>query len=218
MAITSRSLPQSQSPPQQMEAMSDVSSVGGGGLPRKTLQTHGAHPVHTRGGRPHCQYRHRGIRRLRSGRLPPDPAPTKRLFDPSRDDPLRFSAMSSSNRQSAAPSIVTSDTGYISASSTSDTCSLASSTFTLSSATSETSVDSGPYQGKKSEPPNVTPLVAELKGVYREISDMEEKLAAQHIAAEAIDEEPSRFQTIPALAVSPLQEEKWIRLASAHKA
>jgi hypothetical protein len=49
MAIASRSLPQSQSPPQQMEAMSDVSSVGGGGSPRKALQTRGAHPVRTRG-------------------------------------------------------------------------------------------------------------------------------------------------------------------------
>jgi protein SMG6 len=204
-----------------MEAMSDVSSVGGGGSPRKALQTRGAHPVRTRGpaqGAAALSIPAPRNPQIAQRQTSPDPAPTKRLFDPSRDDPLRFSAMSSSNRQSATPSIATSNTGYISASSTSDTRSLASSAFTLSSATSGTSVDSGPYQGKKSEPANVTPLVAELKRVYREISDMEKKLAAQHVAAEAIDEEPSRFQTTPALAVSPSQEEKWIRLVEAHKA
>ena len=56
---------------------------------------------------------------------------------------------------------MTSNTGYIFASLTSDTHSLA--------------------------------LVAELKHVYREIPEMETGLAAQHVVAEAIDKEPSRF-------------------------
>ena len=57
-----------------------------------------------------------------------------------------------------------------------------------------------------------------VKRVYREISEMEKKLAAQHVAAEAIDEEPSRFDTTPTLVVSPSQEEKWLRLVEGHKA
>ena len=209
-----------QVPQQPAEAMSDISSVGGdagGSSPRRLIQTRAAHPARARGAQGGA-----AVLSIQGPRNPqrqtsPEPALTKRLFDPSRDDPLRFAAMSSSNRQSATSSVATSNTGYISASSTSDTRSLASSAFTLSSATSGTSADSGPYQGKKSEPGNVTPLVAELKRVYREISEMEKKLAAQHVAAEAIDEEPSRFQPTPVPAVSPSQE-KWIRLVEAHKA
>jgi hypothetical protein len=220
--IPNRLAPHAHIPQQQLEAMSDASSVGGGGSsPRKPLPARVAHAMRARGpaaqGGPAAMSIQRNPQ-VAQWHTSPDPAPTKRLFDPSRDDPLRFSTMSSSNRQSATPSIATTNTGYISASSTSDSHSLASSAFTLSSATSGTSVDSGPYQGKKSEPANVTPLVAELKRVYREILEMEKKLAAQHVAAEAIDEEPSRFDTTRTPVVSPSQEEKWLRLVEGHKA
>lgn len=130
--------------------------------------------------------------------------------------------MSPSTRQSATPSIATTNTGYLSASSTSDSRSLASSAFTLSSATSGTSVESGPFQqggGRKSEPANVTPLVAELKRVYREISEMEKRLKASYAVADSIDEEPSRFQTATtAPTVSAAQDQKWIQRVEAHKA
>lgn len=135
------------------EAMSDVSSTdvapGGYNLntntsPRRPLPSRGM-----RGGATPQRSPQMANTSARGGGDPQQqpqkqmPA-TRRLFEPSRDDPLRFSssgrpAPPSSYPQHQQHSI---NNGYISAS-TSDTRSLASSAFTLSSATSGTSVDSG---------------------------------------------------------------------------
>lgn len=248
-------------PFQATEAMSDVSSTGvaPGGTnvngsipsPRKPLPARGL-----RAGTPHAQ---RSPQMAHSSPRAADPnmpqqqmSATRRLFEPSRDDPLRFSsAMSASSSarpppppgfpaypQHHAPTNTSINNGYISAS-TSDTRSLASSAFTLSSYTSGTSISTGSFASspqsvdsngnpipdtsreRKTNTTNVTPLVAELKRVYREISEMEKRLLAKENECIGMgdDDMGSRHDLKAGSAMEPgAQEQKWIKLAEAHKA
>jgi protein SMG6 len=156
------------------------------------------------------------LRQGQTAHRPSPSSPVKQLFDPSRDDPFRFSVLSRQQATVPAPPLSTSTVGndYVSASSTSDTRSLASSAFTLSSVTSASSVDSGPRfsPNRSEEPASVNPFVAELKRVYREISSMEKRLLSEDHPVDATEDEPIRVQ---GLSESP--NEKWVRLIEAHK-
>ncbi|KAF8323175.1 hypothetical protein DL93DRAFT_2162363 [Clavulina sp. PMI_390] len=198
----------------QAEAMSEASSTGS---PRKPAAPRG--PSGGPSGAPRrAAPPPPGAQQQSQSRVPQRPAdPSRRLFEPNRDDPLRFGSTMTRQAPSQTESQSThSHNGYLSASSTSDTRSLASSAFTLSSATTGTSVDSGsqPREEKKES----TPLVAELKRVYREISIMEKKLTEQCSITETKDEELSRFDTTyTSPSSTPAQIQKWIQLAAAHK-
>ena len=159
---------------------------------------------------------HSQLRQGQTAHRPPPPSPVKQLFDPSRDDPFRFSMLSRQQAAAAIPPPSASTTGndYVSASSTSDTRSLASSAFTLSSVTSASSVESSPHfsANRNEETSSVNPFVAELKRVYREISSMEKKLLGEEPPSDMADDEPIRVQGLTESA-----NEKWVRLIEAHK-
>lgn len=106
----------------------------------------------------------------------------------------------------------------MSASSTSDSRSLASSAFTLSSHTSASSAGSGlQFQAKKEEPGAGNPFVEQLKKIYREISALEKKLVneSEYTLPDIVmdgDEEMVRVK-----GVTENVDERWQRLIVAHK-
>ncbi|KAF8504047.1 hypothetical protein BU17DRAFT_101528 [Hysterangium stoloniferum] len=108
----------------------------------------------------------------------PEPSSTRRLFDPKRDPPARFAMLSkpTASLDEAVKSVSShrSSGDYVSASSTSISSyppSLGSSAFTL---TSTSSSSSSPFN-KNKEDPN-SPVVTQLKRLYRDISHAERKV------------------------------------------
>jgi protein SMG6 len=152
----------------------------------------------------------------RAAQQRPDPSSSRRLFDPKRDPPVRFAVLTRPAGVSAekpAPSHRSSG-DYVSASSTSISSyppSLGSSAFTLTSASSSSS--SAPFS-KEKEDPN-SPVVAQLKKLYRQISQAERKLLDDK-QDDAIDE-PARV--VVQSREHPITEapDPWSRLISEHK-
>ena len=147
----------------------------------------------------------------------PDPATSRRLFDPKRDPPVRFAVLTRpacTVVEKPAPSHRSSG-DYVSASSTSISSyppSLGSSAFTLTSASSSSS--SAPFS-KDKEDPN-SPVVAQLKKLYRQISHAERKLLDDK--QDNPTEEPARVvvqsRENPATEAPP---NPWSRLIAEHK-
>lgn len=146
----------------------------------------------------------------------PDPAGSRRLFDPKRDPPVRFALLTrpaSAAVEKPAPSHRSSG-DYVSASSTSISSyppSLGSSAFTLTSASSSSS--SAPFS-KDKEDPN-SPVVAQLKKLYRQISHAERKLLDDK--QDDANEEPARV--VVQSRDHPITEapDPWSRLIAEHK-
>ena len=146
----------------------------------------------------------------------PDPSSSRRLFDPKRDPPVRFAVLHKPAGMAAerpAPSHRSSG-DYVSASSTSISSyppSLGSSAFTLTSASSSSS--SAPFS-KDKEDPN-SPVVAQLKKLYRQISHAERKLLDDK--QDDATDEPARV--VVQSREHPITEapDPWSRLISEHK-
>ncbi|KAF8326386.1 uncharacterized protein EI90DRAFT_3127987 [Cantharellus anzutake] len=168
----------------------------------------------------HAQPQHtqqQGPSLLQRGAPPPG---AKQLFDPSRDDPMRFSVLSrqQASLSSVPPNLGMTPADYASVSSTSDTRSFPSSAFTLSSVTSASSVDSG-LSGtpKKDEPGSVNPFVVELKRVYREISALEKKLLSEDPPVRSVEEEYDMSRVQGHSIATETADETWVRLIASHK-
>ena len=143
-----------------------------------------------------------------------DPSASRRLFDPKRDPvPVRLTVMNR-NGEAAKPTPSHRSSGdYVSASSTSMSSyppSLGSSAFTLTSASSSSS--SAPFS-KGKEDPN-SPVVSQLKRLYREISHAERRLLADK---QDPTDEPARVVVQSRDNPVPEDLDPWTRLISEHK-
>ncbi|KAG8969236.1 hypothetical protein FRC03_003761 [Tulasnella sp. 419] len=141
---------------------------------------------------------------------PPQPQqPQRQLFDPRKDDPVRFSVLNR-NKQPPPPPVG----GYVSASSTSmsDTQSLGSN-FTLTSATTSSSASNPQSPATREDASGTTIYINQLKRIYREISTLEERICSQaDLLGEDID--PTDPRQVKAAKAA---EDKWTPLVAAHK-
>lgn len=151
-----------------------------------------------------------------SSYLPRNTAPAHhRLFDHRKDDPVRFSVLA----RPSTGSKPTPSPDHLSASSTSSYAhSLASSSFTLSSGTTDnSSASSALFDGKPREESGNNAFALQLKKLYRSISALESK-----ILAEDTDDTPddSRVLLHPRardVSDEELEQQKWLKLISDHK-
>ncbi|KAF9232140.1 hypothetical protein BU15DRAFT_81571 [Melanogaster broomeanus] len=108
-----------------------------------------------------------------------DPPANQRLFDHRKDDPVRFSVLARPSSNGARPTPTSKSSGdYVSASSTSSYAhSMTSSSFTLSSGTTDnSSASSALFEGKPREDPGKNAFADQLKKLYRSISSLESKI------------------------------------------
>lgn len=148
------------------------------------------------------------------------PDKPRQLFDPRRDDPVKFAA-----------SVPNGSTMALSANATrkhhnADTRSLAASSVVSLSAPSVISTSDIGVEEQHSHPsqqsasPN--PVVAQLKRAYREITDLEAKLQDEHkaaMAAQSRDDDAGQGLRIQGGGgAKRFDDEYWVKLASGHKA
>ena len=143
-------------------------------------------------------------------------APTRQLFDHRKDDPVRFAVLARPHgRPTPTPQ---SSADYVSASSTSSYAnSIASSNFTLSSNTDDSSASSALFerQGKPSEEPGNNVFAIQLKKIYRTISSLEDKVKQQD-ADDTVEE--SRIMVRGGQVESDdMEKEKWKKQIANHK-
>lgn len=133
------------------------------------------------------------------------PSSSRQLFDPRRDDPVRFSG-SSLSRKPGTPSIL----------------SVASSTHSVAS-TSGLSMSEDMLPGKDASNAGgrqeINPVVAQLRRAYRDITDLEAKLQEEHKAAflVATREEEVAQGLRQKEDVKKYDDEYWVKLATGHK-
>ncbi|KAG9010468.1 hypothetical protein FRB94_010431 [Tulasnella sp. JGI-2019a] len=180
----------------QSDAMSDTSSSAE--HVRRPQITHHHYPTDK------LQYSSHG------SAAPPPPPPARQLFDPRKDDPMRFSLLT---RNPAKPSGPPSG-GYLSASATSmsDAQSLGSN-FSLTSGTTSSSI-SGPYSPANGRDLGGSRLwLDQVKRMYRDIAKAESKILAE---GDVVEEEPDSRN--PVFAPQPTEsDEKWGNLVKEHK-
>lgn len=146
-----------------------------------------------------------------------NPAPShQRLFDHRKDDPVRFSVLARPSNGSK-PSKSSAD--HVSASSTSSYAhSLASSSFTLSSGTTDnSSASSALFEGKPREEPGNNAFAVQLKKLYRSISALESKILAEDTDDNPDDSRVLLHARARDVSDEDLQQQKWLKLISDHK-
>ncbi|KAG6333998.1 hypothetical protein ID866_5081 [Astraeus odoratus] len=148
-----------------------------------------------------------------------DPHSHQRLFDHRKDDPVRFSVLARPP-VTGKPTPVSQPSGdYISASSTSSYAPSITSSFTLSSGTTDnSSASSALFDGKppREEPAN-NAFSIQLKRLYRNITALEHK-----ILNEDTDENPDEGRVVlqgrgREVTEEDLDQQKWARVISNHK-
>ena len=148
-----------------------------------------------------------------------DPPSHHRLFDHRKDDPVRFSVLARPSIASKPSPSQKSSADYVSASSTSSYAhSVASSSFTLSSGTTDnSSASSALFEGKPREETGNNAFAVQLKKLYRSISALESK-----ILSEDTDDNPDESRVLlhvraRDISDEELEQQKWIKLISDHK-
>lgn len=147
-----------------------------------------------------------------------DPPAHQRLFDHRKDDPVRFSVLA---RPSAGKAAVSKPSGdLVSASSTSSYApSMTSSSFTLSSGTTDnSSASSALFEGRPPrEDPANNAFAIQLKKLYRTISTLESKILNED-SDENADEGRVLLQGRGReVTEEELEQQKWLRVISDHK-
>ncbi|EIW85261.1 hypothetical protein CONPUDRAFT_141912 [Coniophora puteana RWD-64-598 SS2] len=151
-----------------------------------------------------------------------DPSQNQRLYDHRKDDPVRFSVLarpSSNNMRQQAASKPSGD--YVSASSTSSYAhSMASSSFTLSSGTTDNSSASSAVfdvHGKPKDDAGNNAFAVQLKKLYRNISALESKILNED-ADDHADEGRVLLQSRSrGVSEDEAEQTKWVRIISDHK-
>ncbi|KAH7889781.1 hypothetical protein F5I97DRAFT_588082 [Phlebopus sp. FC_14] len=166
-----------------------------------------------------------------SSYVPRHPSPTshphqrdapahQRLFDHRKDDPVRFSVLARPSSNGARPPPVSKSSGdHVSASSTSSYAhSMTSSSFTLSSGTTDnSSASSALFEGKPREDPGNNAFALQLKKLYRSISTLESR-----ILSEDNDDNPEEGRVLlhgrgREITDEELEQQRWTKLISDHK-
>ncbi|KZP28162.1 hypothetical protein FIBSPDRAFT_1039813 [Athelia psychrophila] len=145
----------------------------------------------------------------------------RQVFDHRKDDPVRFSVMarpSSTNGGRPTPTPKAS-ADYVSASSTSSYApSLASSSFTLSSGTTESSAGSALFDRKPSEEPGNNMFAVQLKKLYRGISSLETRILTEDAEDAGVDEGRVLLKTREKEVVDEdAEKQKWRKQIDDHK-
>lgn len=146
----------------------------------------------------------------------------RQLFDHRKDDPVRFSVFvrpSSTNGGRPTPTPKSSG-DYVSASSTSSYApSLASSSFTLSSGTTDgSSASSALFDRKPSEDPGNNAFAVQLKKLYRGISALETRILNEDIDETGLDEGRVKVQSrTKEVTDDEAEKQKWKKLIGDHK-
>ncbi|KAG1754234.1 hypothetical protein EDB19DRAFT_1665358 [Suillus lakei] len=150
-----------------------------------------------------------------------DPPANRQLFDHRKDDPVRF-AVSVLARPSSTggrpPPTPKSSGDYVSASSTSSYAHSMTSSFTLSSGTTDnSSASSALFDSKPREDPSNNAFAVQLKRLYRSISTLETKILNED-PDDLVDEGRVVLQGRGReVSDEDLQQQKWTKLISDHK-
>lgn len=148
-----------------------------------------------------------------------DPPTHQRLFDHRKDDPVRFSVLARPNGKPAPVSKTSGD--YLSAASTSSYApSMTSSSFTLSSGTTDnSSASSALFDGVR--PPREDPannaFAIQLKKLYRSISTLESKIRNEDSDDNADEGRILLHGRGREVSEDELEQQKWQRVISDHK-
>ncbi|KAG1756261.1 uncharacterized protein EDB91DRAFT_1091560 [Suillus paluster] len=150
-----------------------------------------------------------------------DPPANRHLFDHRKDDPVRFavSVLARPSSNGARPPPTPKSSGdYVSASSTSSYAHSMTSSFTLSSGTTDnSSASSALFDTKPREDPSNNAFAAQLKKLYRSISTLETKILNED-ADDYVDEGRVLLQGRGReVSDEDLQQQKWMKLISDHK-
>lgn len=144
-----------------------------------------------------------------------------RLFDHKRDDPVRFHVLarpnpSNGNRPTPTPK---SSGEYVSASSTSSYAhSITSSNFTLSSTTDGSSASSAVFDQQNREHASSGAFAAQLKKLYRWISNLESKLLLKEEGKDLCDDvRISVKRPNDSSESAETEKEKWKKFVADHK-
>ncbi|KAF9228014.1 hypothetical protein BS17DRAFT_747074 [Gyrodon lividus] len=149
-----------------------------------------------------------------------DPPAHQRLFDHRKDDPVRFSVLARPSSNGAKPTPTSKNSGdYVSASSTSSYAhSMTSSSFTLSSGTTDnSSASSALFEGKPREDPSKNAFADQLKKLYRSISTLESKILNEDTDDNAEDGRIVLHGRAREAGDEELEQQKWSKLISDHK-
>ncbi|KAG1891533.1 hypothetical protein F4604DRAFT_1706903 [Suillus subluteus] len=150
-----------------------------------------------------------------------DPPANRQLFDHRKDDPVRF-AVSVLARPSSTggrpPPTPKSSGDYVSASSTSSYAHSLTSSFTLSSGTTDnSSASSALFDSKPREDASNNAFAVQLKKLYRNISTLETKISNED-PDDLVDEGRVVLQGRGReVSDEDLQQQKWTKLISDHK-
>lgn len=144
------------------------------------------------------------------GREPPSSSRPYALYDPKKDDPIKFpSGRPSSSKKHHHPPSVNDNRSFVSSVATSDASSAASRT-----------AEEPPLRGSaRRTDPDTPPFVMELKRAYRDITDAETKLQEEHraaLAAAVRDDDAASGLRIQSGA-KKLDDDFWVMLANGHK-
>ncbi|KAH7930887.1 hypothetical protein BV22DRAFT_1054224 [Leucogyrophana mollusca] len=148
------------------------------------------------------------------------PAAHQRLFDHRKDDPVRFSVLARpSSTNGARPTPTPKSSGdYVSASSTSSYAHSTTSSFTLSSGTTDnSSASSALFEGKPWEDPSNNAFAVQLKKLYRNISTLESKILNEDTDDNADDGRVLLHGRGREISDEELEQQKWMKLISDHK-
>ncbi|KAF8841181.1 hypothetical protein BDN67DRAFT_928908 [Paxillus ammoniavirescens] len=149
-----------------------------------------------------------------------DPPTHQRLFDHRKDDPVRFSVLARPSSNGSKPTPISKNSGdYVSASSTSSYAhSMTSSSFTLSSGTTDnSSASSALFEGKPREDPIKNAFADQLKKLYRSISTLESKILNEDTDDNAEDGRIVLHGRGREASDDELEQQKWSKLISDHK-
>ncbi|KIJ69496.1 hypothetical protein HYDPIDRAFT_79483 [Hydnomerulius pinastri MD-312] len=144
----------------------------------------------------------------------------QRLFDHRKDDPVRFSVLARPSSNGGKPTPTSKNSGdYVSASSTSSYAhSMTSSSFTLSSGTTDnSSASSALFEGKPREDPGNNAFAVQLKKLYRNISSLESKILSEDTDDNADEGRILLHGRGREVTDEELEQQKWVKLISDHK-
>ncbi|VDC05366.1 unnamed protein product [Peniophora sp. CBMAI 1063] len=142
------------------------------------------------------------------------PQSGRQLFDPRRDDPVRFGA------QRKPPPTPKSSGDYISSASSYYAPSVASSSFTLNSSTTDGSSDpSSIFDSGRPELPSKpsNAFTVQLKKLYRDITNVENKIKSEDADGEMMDESRVLPKPQATQADESAESAKWQRAIQDHK-
>jgi len=145
--------------------------------------------------------------------------PRGHLFDPRKDDPLRFTALTRASQTTTAPS--SQQSSVVDPSSMSSYTS--STAWTLNSKTTASSSSSAPPNRHPPRDGETGVFMNTLKTIYREISDAEKKLTAFDVIRPDADDAPPVLITMlkpgeSTPSASDAESDRWKAVVDRHKA